>query len=318
MNNTVNTKSVQGFKVNPRKASNKIKKGIDDILINIIGGFILLFFAVMAVLPFLMIFTGSISVEGNIIANGYSIIPREISFDAYKYLFHNPDQILNGYKVTLLLVTLGTFLSLNLITMTAYVLYRKDFRARNLLSFFFYFTTLFNGGMIASYIFMIRYLGLKDNMIALFLPHLFNVFYMIVMRSFITNTVPISLVESAKLDGANDLQIYFKIVFPLLKTALAAVGLFIFLGYWNDWYNCMLYITSQEKMPLQYILYKTLSESENYERAAMASGVVSGGKMPSETMKLAMTVVVTLPIMFAYPFVQKYFVKGITVGSVKG
>ena len=110
MNNTVNTKSVQGFKVNPRKASNKIKKGIDDILINIIGGFILLFFAVMAVLPFLMIFTGSVSGERDIIANGYSIIPREISLDAYKYLFHNPGQILNGYKVTLFLVTLGVLL----------------------------------------------------------------------------------------------------------------------------------------------------------------------------------------------------------------
>lgn len=316
MNDTVNIKEAA---VNiGRKKSNKIKKGTDDIIVNLVGGLILLIFAVMAVLPFLMIFTGSISEERDIISNGYSIFPRKISFDAYKYLFNNPKQIINGYKVTLLLVTVGTFLTLNIITMTSYVLYRKDFRARNALSFFFYFTTLFNGGMIATYIFMIRYLGLKDNIIALFLPHMFNVFYMIVMRSFITTTVPISLVESAKLDGANDLQIYFKVVFPLLKTALASVGLFIFLGYWNDWYNCMLYITSQEKMSLQYILYKTLSESANYERAAMASGVVLNGRMPSETMKLAMTVVITLPIMFAYPFVQKYFVKGITVGSVKG
>ena len=241
-----------------KKVNNKIKIGADTVAVNLVGGFILLIFALAAVLPFVMVVSGSLSNESDVITKGYSIVPRNFSFDAYKFLFAQPKQILDGYKVTLFIVFAGTFLSLNLITMTAYVLSRKDFQARNKLSFFFYFTTLFNGGMVAVYVFMIRYLHLKDSYIALILPHLMNVFFLITMRSFITITVPSSLIESAKIDGANDFIIYLKVVFPLLKPALASIGLFIFLSYWNDWYNAMLYINSQEKMPIQYVLYKTI------------------------------------------------------------
>jgi len=304
--------------LNKKKVNNKIKIGADTVAVNVVGGFILFIFALAAVLPFVMVVSGSLSSESDVITKGYSIVPRNFSFDAYKFLFAQPKQILDGYKVTLFIVFVGTFLSLNLITMTAYVLSRKDFPARNKLSFFFYFTTLFNGGMVAVYVFMIRYLHLKDSYIALILPHLMNVFFLITMRSFITITVPSSLIESAKIDGANDFVIYLKVVFPLLKPALASIGLFIFLSYWNDWYNAMLYINSQEKMPIQYVLYKTINAAESYEKVAALTGNASNVQMPAETTKLAMTVVVTFPIVFAYPFVQKYFVKGITVGAVKG
>lgn len=311
-------KTVKSCEKSSRLKKNKIKLGVDDVLINGLGGVFLFVLALIAILPFVMIVTGSLSTENDIIVSGFSVWPKHFSTDAYKYLFSNAQQLISGYKNTIILVSVGTFISLNLITMTAYVLYRKDFSARNKLSFFFYFTTLFNGGMIATYIFMVRYLGLKDNFVALVLPHLFNVFYVIVMRSFITTTIPLALIESAQLDGANDIMIYFRIVFPLLKTGLASIGLFVFLNYWNDWYSTMLYINSADKMPMQYILYKSLSEAENYERVAMMSGSAANVKMPTETLKLAMTVVATLPVVFAYPLVQKYFVKGITVGSVKG
>lgn len=304
--------------IKSKKHSNEIKTGADTVAVNLVGGIILLIFALAAVLPFVMVVSGSLSSEADVLTKGYSILPRNFSLEAYKFLFSQPKQILDGYKVTLFVVVVGTFVSLNIITMTAYVLSRKDFPARNKLSFFFYFTTLFNGGMVALYVFMIRYLHLKDSYIALILPHILNVFYLITMRSFITITVPTSLIESAKIDGANDFVIYFKVVFPLLKPALASIGLFIFLSYWNDWYNAMLYINSQEKMPIQYVLYKTINAAESYEKVAALTDNASGVQMPAETTKLAMTVIVTFPIVFAYPFVQKYFVKGITVGAVKG
>lgn len=305
-------------KLKKKSATNKIKRSGDDIAVDLIGGILLFLCGFVAILPFIMIAAGSVSNEKEIIATGYSVLPKGFTLDAYKYLFSNADQVINGYKVTVFVSFLGTFLSLNIITMASFVLYRKDFRARNVISFFFYFTTLFNGGMVATYIFAVRYLGIKDNLVALFLPHMFNVFYTIVMRSFMTTTVPTSIIESAKIDGANDLKIYFRIVLPLLKPALASVGMFIFLSYWNDWSNSMLYINSSNKVSIQYLLYKTLGAAANYERVAAAGDVALSVELPTETFKLAMTVVTILPIVFVYPFVQKYFVKGITVGAVKG
>lgn len=306
------------LKLKKKSVSNKIKRSGDDIAVDIIGKLLLLICASVAILPFIMIASGSVSNEKTIIATGYSIFPKNFTLDAYKYLFSNAEQVINAYKVTVFVSVFGTFLSLTLITMSAFVLYRKDFRARNAISFLFYFTTLFNGGMVASYIFAVRYLGIKDNIIALFLPHMFTVFYTIVMRSFITTTVPVSIIESAKIDGANDLTIFFRIVLPLLKPALASVGMFIFLSYWNDWSNSMLYINSPNKVSIQYLLYKTVGAAAAYERVASVSDVAGSVELPTETFKLAMTVITILPIVFVYPFVQKYFVRGITVGAVKG
>ncbi len=306
------------IKLKKRSVSNKIKRSGDDIAVDVIGGILLFFCAFMAILPFIMIASGSVSNEKSVIAEGYSIFPKDFTLDAYKYLFANSEQVIDAYKITLFVSCFGTFLSLNIITMAAFVLYRKDFRARNVISFFFYFTTLFNGGMVATYIFAVRYLGIKDSLVALFLPHMFTVFYAIVMRSFITTTVPTSIIESAKIDGANDLTIYFRIVLPLLKPALASVGMFIFLAYWNDWSNSMLYINSTNKVSIQYLLYKTIGAAAAYERVASVGDVMGAVELPTETFKLAMTVITILPIVFVYPFVQKYFVRGITVGAVKG
>ena len=270
----------------------------------------------MCVLPFVMLISGSFSSEQAIRFNGYSILPQEFTTEAYGVIFKSPEKVLRAYGVTIFITAVGTILGLFLLTMTAYVISRQDFKYRNKISFFFYFTTLFNGGMISTYIFYIQYLHLKDNFLALILPGIMNVFYLLIMRSFV-NTVPTALIESAKIDGAGEFRIFVQIVLPLLKSGLATIGLFMALGYWNDWYNAMLYMNTETKFPLQYMLYNMLQKQQAL--AAIASQVgIKVENLPSNSLKLAMAVVATGPIILVYPFVQKYFVKGITIGSVKG
>ena len=296
--------------------SNKIKLTSSRIVFNIISYVFITLLAALCVLPFVMLISGSFSSEQAIRFNGYSILPQEFTTEAYGVIFKSPEKVLRAYGVTIFITAVGTILGLFLLTMTAYVISRQDFKYRNKISFFFYFTTLFNGGMISTYIFYIQYLHLKDNFLALILPGIMNVFYLLIMRSFV-NTVPTALIESAKIDGAGEFRIFVQIVLPLLKSGLATIGLFMALGYWNDWYNAMLYMNTETKFPLQYMLYNMLQKQQAL--AAIASQVgIKVENLPSNSLKLAMAVVATGPIILFYPFVQKYFVKGITIGSVKG
>ena len=296
--------------------SNKIKLTSSRIVFNIISYVFITLLAALCVLPFVMLISGSFSSEQAIRFNGYSILPQEFTTEAYGVIFKSPEKVLRAYGVTIFITAVGTILGLFLLTMTAYVISRQDFKYLNKISFFFYFTTLFNGGMISTYIFYIQYLHLKDNFLALILPGIMNVFYLLIMRSFV-NTVPTALIESAKIDGAGEFRIFVQIVLPLLKSGLATIGLFMALGYWNDWYNAMLYMNTETKFPLQYMLYNMLQKQQAL--AAIASQVgIKVENLPSNSLKLAMAVVATGPIILFYPFVQKYFVKGITIGSVKG
>ena len=272
--------------------------------------------ALICIVPFIVLISGSFTSENYIRTQGYSLFINEFSTKAYELIFRNPVTVFRAYGISILITGVGTILGTLLITMTAYVICRKDFKYRNHFSFFFYFTTLFNGGMVSTYIFYIQYLKLKDSLWALILPGLFNVFYLLIMRSFV-NTIPPSLIEASKIDGAGEFRIFFQVVFPLLKPGLATVGLFMALGYWNDWYNAMLYINSNTKFPLQYMLYNLLQQTQALARIASQSGI-SVADLPSNSLKMAMAIVATGPILLVYPFVQKYFVKGITVGSVKG
>lgn len=272
--------------------------------------------ALICIIPFIVLISGSFTSENYIRTQGYSLFINEFSTKAYELIFRNPITVFRAYGISILITGVGTILGTLLITMTAYVICRKDFKYRNYFSFFFYFTTLFNGGMVSTYIFYIQYLRLKDSLWALILPGLFNVFYLLIMRSFV-NTIPPSLIEASKIDGAGEYRIFFQVVFPLLKPGLATVGLFMALGYWNDWYNAMLYINSNVKFPLQYMLYNLLQQTQALARIASQSGI-SVADLPSNSLKMAMAIVATGPILLVYPFVQKYFVKGITVGSVKG
>jgi len=293
-----------------------IRKTSSQKVFYLIGYLLIIIVALSCLLPFIMLISASFTSESYIMRNGYGLWPAEFSTAAYTTLFKNGTDILHAYGVSGFVTLTGTALGLLIISMTAYVISRKDFRYRNQITFFFYFTTLFNGGMISTYIFFVRYLGLKDNLLALILPLLFNVFYLLIMRSFM-QSIPSSIVESAKIDGAGEFRIYRQLILPLAKPGLATIGLFIALEYWNDWYNAMLYINDRELFPLQYLLYRTLSASQSLARIASQTGM-RVADLPTQSLKMAMAVIATGPIILVYPFVQKYFVKGITIGAVKG
>ena len=300
---------------------NKIKRGKDVIALNIIAYTFTTVIALLCLIPFIMVISGSLSSEQAIVNNGFSILPQDFSLEAYKTVFKDPIVVVRAYATTICLTLVGTLCGLLMQTMTAYVLARKDFEWRNKFSFFFYFTTLFSGGLVPTYILYTNTLQLRDSYLALLLPLLFSVFNLLIMKSYITG-IPDTLFEAARIDGCGEFRTLFQICLPLIKPALATVGLFIALAYWNDWYNAMLYIKSEEKYPLQYFLYQQVNNIEAYKKL-IASNLVSGDvisalSLPTQTLKMALTVVVTGPIILAFPFVQKYFVQGITIGSVKG
>lgn len=298
----------------------KIRHGRAYISLHVIAYTFCGIIAVLCFLPFWMIVVGSLSDEQTIIEKGFSVWVQNFSVEAYKTVFKDPMVVVRAYSTTIVLTACGTFIGLVLETITAYVLTRKDFTWRNKFSFFFYFTTLFNGGLVPTYVLYTNTLGLRDNYLALLLPLVFSVYYLLIMKSYITS-IPDSLTDAAKIDGCGEIRTLVQIVVPLIKPALATVGLFMALAYWNDWYNAMLYIKSAEKYPLQYFLYQQVNSIEAYKKliATNASGdVLAALSMPTQTLKLALTVVVTGPMILAFPFVQRYFVQGITIGAVKG
>jgi ABC-type sugar transport system, permease component len=292
------------------------RRSRDVVLFDVLGYSLVTIVAILCLLPLLLLVSGSLTSETEISQYGYSLVPRHLSTAAYSLIFRYPADVIRAYGISIFITFVGSLTGLLVITMAAYVINRKEFRYRNGFAFFFYFVTLFNGGLVSTYIFMIRYLHLKNSLLALILPLLMNVFYLLIMRSFM-KAIPESVVESARIEGAGDFAIFRKLVLPLSKPALATIGLFLALDYWNDWSNAMLYITDYKKFPLQYMLYSMLSATEAISRISAASSVPIGD-MPSQSLKLAMAVVATGPIVLAYPAVQKYFVKGITVGAVKG
>jgi putative aldouronate transport system permease protein len=298
------------------QAHYRIKTTASTRIFNIIGWAVITLITLVCLLPFILLISGSFSSDQSIRFYGYSILPRDFTLEAYRVVFKYPEKVARAYGVSIFITVAGTLCGLFLLTMTAYVISRRSFKYRNILSFFFYFTTLFNGGMVCTYIFYIRYLHLKDSLLALILPGMFNVFYLLIMRSFVA-AIPQALVESAKIDGAGEFRIFIRIILPLLPSGLATIGLFIALEYWNDWYNAMLYINSSVKYPLQYMLYDLQMQAQALAQIASQVGI-RVENLPTNSLKLAMAVVTTGPIVLLYPFVQKYFIKGVTIGSVKG
>jgi len=272
-------------------------------------------FAVFAVFPFVMLLINSFASEHAIINYGYSFWPRELSLSAYSMIFQSPQKMMRTYGLTIFITTAGTLLSLFFSTMAAYVLSRKELRYRNAMSFFLYFTQLFNGGLVPYYILISKNLHLQNSLLVLILTPMFSVLNILILRNFVANSIPASLFESAKIDGANEITLFIRIAIPLSTPAIASIGLLTALGYWNDWWTPMMFIQRESMYPLQFTLYQLLS-SINFAAAMVNSLPVIN--MPKESLKLAMTVVATGPIILVYPFVQRYFVKGITLGAVKG
>ena len=302
----------------PEIKSKKKPKSYDKVIFSVISHLILGVLSAACLLPFWLVVSGSVSNQQSIMLNGYQLIPKEFSLDAYKMLFKIPEELLRAYGVTILVTAVGTGLGLLVTSMASYVLANKDFRYRYQVSFFFYFTSIFGGGLVPWYIFNTKYLHFHNNVVALILPILVNVTYLLILKSYMMS-IPESLYESAYLDGAGDLVVYARIALPLCKAGLATVGLFIALNYWNDWYNAMLFLDEgrRDLYPLQYYLNNILTKAQAINAAAARSGIPASD-VPSEPMKLAMTVVATGPIVLLYPFLQKYFVKGVTIGAVKG
>jgi putative aldouronate transport system permease protein len=272
--------------------------------------------AFLCLIPFILVLTGSFESQEEILLHGFGFIPRKFTTAAYATAFLNPAGILNSYLVTVSVTLAGTALGLFITAMTAYVLSRKDFEWRNKFAFFFYFTTLFNGGIVPWYILCVRYLKLNDNFLGLLLPFMLSVFNILVMKSFM-NSIPDAISESGKIDGANDFRVFATLILPLSKPALATIGLFIALMYWNDWFLTYIFIQNSRLYSLQYYLYKIIAGAEALRKLANVPGK-EGAIIPTESLKLAMTVITTGPIILLYPFVQKYFVTGLTIGAVKG
>ena len=277
-------------------------------------------FAVCAILPLIILVTGSITSEQELIQDGYTFFPKSIDFSAYKYLFQQAGQILNSYGITLFITIFGTVLSLVITPLLAYPLSRKDFRARNIFSFLVFFTMLFNGGIVPSYIMWTQIFHLKNTIWSLIFPNLLmNGFNVVLMKNYFAQNIPTELIEAAKVDGENEFGIFFRIVLPLALPVMVTIGLFVGIGYWNDWTNGLYYVSEPELYSLQNFLNRMM---QDIQFLMSNSQIQSGGQMaaafPSTGIRMAISVVGILPIVVLYPFFQKYFVKGITVGAVKG
>ncbi len=275
-------------------------------------------FAIICIVPFVTVISASFSNESDLAMYGFSVLPKKVDLTAYAYLFKNPKMIVDAYIVTIIITAVGTFLGVLFMSMAAYCLARSNFRYTRALTFFIFFPTLFSGGMVPSYIINTQYLHLTDTLLALILPTLINVFHIIMLRTFFKQ-LPESLFEAAKVDGASEYYIFFKIALPLSKPVIATVAFLGALTKWNEWYNAMLYIREDSLVPLQYMLQRmmmniqTLLDSMQY-----APGMVDITSLPGENLRMAMLVVAIGPMMLFFPFFQKYFTRGMTVGAVKG
>ena len=280
--------------------------------------FILLSILCLAPLVFVIII--SFSSEHSVMVNGYSFRPDEWSTGAYEFVFQSGGQVMHSLGMSALVTVTGVAIGMALTSTYAYVLSRKTFRYRKLFTGILVATMFFNGGLVSTYLVVANFLHLKNNFLALVLPVAVTPFNIIVLRTFIATSVPDALIESAKIDGASQFKIFTDIVLPISLPGLATVALFLTLTYWNDWKNALLYIDSKSLYPLQYLLMKI---ERNIEFIAQNAGRGSMGldsalsRLPSETAKMAIVVIATLPIACAYPFFQRYFVSGLTVGSVK-
>lgn len=296
---------------------NNTKITIPTGKIAIHGIFIL--FCLACLLPFLMIIAISLTGEQDILDYGYRLIPRNLSRLAYEIIFSNPQQIFQSYRVSLFVSLFGSVVSVFLMMLASYPLSRKNFTLRRGIMFYIFFTMLFSGGLVPSYILITRYLRLGNTIWVMIIPSLVNAWGIIIMRSFCMK-IPESIFESAKIDGAREMQIFFTFVIPLSTPVLATMMLFGVLQRWNDWFTALLYIRDSSLYPLQYLLQRIMRELQFLEDLSedMMMDINSVVSTPGESMRMAMCVIAAGPMILIFPFFQRFFVRGVTVGSIKG
>ena len=294
-------------------------KSRGDRIYQVIITLILIIFALCAILPFILLLSSSLTDEATLLKEGYAFIPRKFSAYAYEYLFSsNGAKIFKSYGITLIVTAIGTCLSLLVGPMLAWVLSRREYKRAKLFTFMVLFTMLFNGGIVPSYIMWSQYFHIKNTIWALIFPTLlFNGFYIILYKNNFASNIHPALVEAAKIDGAGELYIYFKVVLPLSLPILATIGLMVGLGYWNDWTNGMYYISSSKMLSVQALLNRMI---QDIQALAANSSADSGALMriPQVSIRMAIAFVAILPVLMVYPFLQKYFASGIMLGAVKG
>ncbi len=296
--------------------SNSISQGT-----NLVLNMVFIVYCIACLAPLILVFMVSLTEQTSLTNNGYSFFPSKISFDAYRYLFNDPVKLLRSYGVTIFTCVVGTFFCVLFTMLYAYPISRKSFKYRNFFSFFMFFTMLFQAGLVPWYIMYTKYFHMQNNLAVLIIPAVMNAFYVLIAKTFFTMNIPESVLEAARIDGASEFRIFYTIVIPMSKPVIATIALFSFLGYWNDWYLCLLYITDPKYYNLQYSMYQALL-SLQYLTSSLAS--VSPGasnalaNVPGETLRMAMAIIGIGPIIFAYPFFQRYFIKGLTIGAVKG
>ena len=277
-------------------------------------------FVALALLPILLIVIASFTDENTLLRNGYSYLPRKVSFDAYVYMVKQGMVILRSYGVAFVVTLIGTVVSVLLTAMLAYPISRKSFKYRNALAFFVFFTMLFNGGIVPAYIMWTRFFHIKNTLAALIVPnYLVSAFNVILVKNYYSNSIPESLVEAAKIDGASEYRIFFQIMLPLAVPAIMTIALFTGLCYWNDWTNGLYYITNEKLYSIQLLLMKIMNNIQALKTNSSASLIGTGAvALPGTSIRMAMAVVGILPIIIIYPFMQKYLIRGVVVGAVKG
>ena len=272
----------------------------------------------LVIFPFWLLVSTSLT-SAEALANGYQVIPNPVDRGAYKYIFENPGAILQAYKVTFIFSVTYMFLSVLLMAMCAYPLSRSKLKGKTAISFYLYFTQLFGGGLVPTYLLLSRTFHLNDTIWIYILTGLISPWYVFMIRTFFQG-IPGEIVESATVDGASEYTIFFKMIIPLSKPVIASIALFQFLGQWNNWYTSLIYITEPELYSLQYLLQKIMRNLDQLKLMADQGISIQNAAVdvPGETIRMAMAVVVAGPALVVFPFFQKYFVKGLTVGSVKG
>lgn len=281
---------------------------------------IMILLCLFCVLPFVLLISSSLTDEQTLVREGYSFIPRVLSLDAYDYLFNKSDAIGRGYIITICVTVIGTLLNLTLTTLLAYPLSRRDLPHRGVFAFIVFFTMLFHGGIVPSYIMWTQYFHIKNTYAALVVPNLMlGAFYVIMMRTNFSANIPEAVVEAAKIDGASEWRILSKIVLPMSLPIIATLTLMVGLQYWNDWTNGLYYISKDKYYSIQVLLNRMLQDVQYLMSSAAGSSAGDlTANLPATGIKMAVAVVGALPVLVVYPFFQKYFVKGITIGAVKG
>lgn len=286
--------------------------------INILFSIIVILCALACVLPLLLIIAVSFSKDTSLARYGYQFIPKELSADAYIALFQSGSEIIYAVAISIFVTVAGTVTGLILNSLLAYTLSRRTYSFRRFLTLFITIPMLFGGGMIPFYNIIANVLGLKNNLLALILPMAVSTWNIIIIRTFFQTSVPDSIVESAMIDGASQYRIFRSIVLPISKPVLATIGLFLAFAYWNDWYNASLFISYKNLKPLQYLLMEIQSNINYLREASKTASTLGTVKIPPESMSMALVVVIVIPIACIYPFFQRYFISGLTIGAVKG